>query len=416
MALPSNLKVDGARLWSSIHAMAEIGPGVAGGSNRQALTDEDAAGRALLATWCGQAGLTMTVDALGNMFARRAGQDPDAPPVVVGSHLDTQPTGGRYDGVLGVLAGLEMVRTLNDLKIATRHPIEVVNWTNEEGARFAPSMIGAAVFAGAHTLETAYGLTDAAGLTLGDELVRIGYRGDVPCGGRPIHALFELHIEQGPILEEEDLEIGVVTHGQGLRWIEFEMVGQECHTGSTPMPRRRNAGLGMARMAVRVDEIARSEAPHGVGAIGHAVLEPNARNIVAGRALFTADLRHPDAARLKAMEAEAIASAAAISEELNLDHSVRNVGAFDPVTFDANCVGRVRTAAARLGYRHRDIVSGAGHDACFINAIAPTAMIFCPCEGGLSHNEAESITPAWAEAGANVLLHAALETAGIVDG
>ena len=289
-----NFRVNGDRLWESIMEMAKIGPGVAGGNNRQTLTDDDAKGRELFKSWCEKEGLAMGLDTMGNMFARREGTDPNALPVMVGSHLDTQPTGGKYDGVLGVLGGLEIIRTLNDLDIKTKHPIEIVNWTNEEGTRFAPPMLSSGVFASMHTEEWAYNREDSEGKKFGDELKRIGWRGEEPVGERKLHAFYELHIEQGPILEDENVDIGVVTHGQGLNWLQVTLVGKESHTGSTPMPKRVNAGLGMARITQLVDEIALSHAPHAVGAIGHIDVYPNSRNIIPGKVVFTVDFRHPN--------------------------------------------------------------------------------------------------------------------------
>ncbi len=410
-----NLTVNGDRLWQSIDEMAQIGPGVAGGNNRQTLTDEDAEGRRLFGRWCAAAGLTMGVDMMGTMFALRAGTEPDALPVMIGSHLDTQPTGGRYDGVLGVLGGLEVVRTLNDLGIKTRRPILVVNWTNEEGTRFAPAMLASGVFAGVHDQAWAYARTDAQGKRFGDELARIGFLGEEPVGARKLHAYFELHIEQGPILEDEGIDIGVVTHGQGLSWLQVTLTGKEAHTGSTPMPKRVDAGLGAARIIELVNRIALAHAPLAVGAIGHLDVHPNSRNIIPGRVVFTIDFRHPDKAVIAAMVAELRAGAEAIAGRTGLGLEIEQVGAFDPVTFDEGCVLAVRRAAERLGYTHRDIVSGAGHDACWINRVAPSAMIMCPCVDGLSHNEAEEISKEWATAGANVLFHAAVETAEIVE-
>lgn len=415
MAINSNLRINGERLWESLMEMAKIGPGVAGGNNRQTLTDDDAEGRRLFQRWCEAAGCTMGLDRMGNMFARREGSDPDALPVYVGSHLDTQPTGGKYDGVLGVLAGLEIVRQLNELNIQTRHPIVVTNFTNEEGTRFAPAMVASGVFAGIHSLEWAYDRTDAAGLRLGDELERIGFVGDEEVGARKMHAFFELHIEQGPILERENKDIGVVTHGQGLNWLQVTLTGKESHTGSTPMPMRVNAGLGMARITELVNDIALSHAPDAVGAIGHCDVYPNSRNIIPGRVVFTIDFRSPDKAVIADMEARMREGAKAICNEIGLGLEIEQVGGFDPVEFDDGCVTAVRDAAERLGYSHRNIVSGAGHDACWINRVAPTAMVMCPCVDGLSHNEAEEISQEWATAGAEVLLHAVVETAQIVD-
>lgn len=414
MAAPGeNLKINGERLWDSLMEMAKIGPGVAGGNNRQTLTDEDGEGRHLFQSWCEAAGMTMGLDQMGNMFARREGTDPDALPVYVGSHLDTQPTGGKYDGVLGVLGGLEIIRTLNDLDIKTKHPIVVTNWTNEEGTRYAPAMLASGVFAGMHTQEWAYDIADADGKTFGDELKRIGWRGDEEVGARKMHAFFELHIEQGPILEAEGKEIGVVTHGQGLSWMQVTVTGKDSHTGSTPMPMRKNAGLGAAKILQLVDDIAWSHAPDAVGAVGHMDVHPNSRNVIPGKVVFTIDFRSPNLAVINDMEIRLRLGAKAICEEMGLGIEFEKVGGFDPVTFDEDCVTAVRNAAERLGYSHRDLISGAGHDACWINRMTPTAMVMCPCVDGLSHNEAEDISKEWATAGADVLMHAVVETAGI---
>lgn len=409
-----NLKTNASRLWDSLMEMAKIGPGIAGGNNRQTLTDEDSEGRHLFQRWCEEAGCTMGVDTMGNMFATRPGTDPDALPVYVGSHLDTQPTGGKYDGVLGVLSGLEIVRTLNDLGIKTKHPIVVTNWTNEEGTRFAPPMLSSGVFAGLHAQDWAYDREDAAGLKFGDELKRIGWVGEEEVGAREMHAFFELHIEQGPILEAEGKDIGVVTHGQGLNWLQVTLTGKEQHTGSTPMAMRRNAGLGMAKVTQLAHEIAMSHQPNALGAVGQCDVYPNSRNIIPGRVVFTIDFRSPDFEIQGDMEERLRTGTADIAEELGLEWEVETVGHFDPVTFDEGCVDAVRRAAERLGYSHMNIVSGAGHDACWINRVAPTAMVMCPCVDGLSHNEAEDISREWAEAGTNVLFHAVVETAEIV--
>jgi N-carbamoyl-L-amino-acid hydrolase len=409
----TNLRINGARLWDSLMEMAQIGPGVAGGNNRQTLTDDDAKGRLLFQGWCEAAGMTMGVDTMGNMFATRAGTDADALPVYMGSHLDTQPTGGKYDGVLGVLGALEVVRSLNDADIKTRHPIVVTNWTNEEGTRFAPAMLASGVFAGMHTQDYAYGRRDAAGKSFGEELVRIGWVGDEVVGARKMHAMIELHIEQGPILEAEGRDVGVVTHGQGLWWLQITLTGKDAHTGSTPMTMRVNAGLGMARITEAVHRIAMSHQPGAVGAIGHVDVYPNSRNVIPGKVVFTVDIRTPDLGKLDAMKAEVERAAYAVAVELGLGIEIEDVGHFDPVTFDADLVGVVRAAAERLGYSHMDIISGAGHDACWINRLAPTVMIMCPCVGGLSHNEAEEISPEWAAAGTDVMLHAVLNVAGV---
>ncbi len=410
-----NLKVNQQRLWDSLMDMAKIGPGVAGGNNRQTLTDADAEGRALFQSWCEAAGMSMGVDTMGNMFATRPGEDPDALPVYMGSHLDTQPTGGNFDGVLGVLGGLEAVRTMNDLGIKTKHPIVVTNWTNEEGTRFAPAMLASGVFAGKHTQDWAYDRVDAEGKKFGDELKRIGWVGDEEVGARKMHAMFELHIEQGPILEAEGKDIGVVTHGQGLRWIECTVTGKESHTGSTPMPMRKNAGRGLALLTELAHEIAMKHQPNAVGAIGHIDVYPNSRNIIPGKVVFTVDFRSHLQEIIDAMLEEFYARAPKLCEEIGVGLETQVVGSFDPPAFNEKLVGAVRNAANTLGYSHMDIVSGAGHDACWINDVAPTAMIMCPCVDGLSHNEAEEISPEWAAAGADVLLHAVLETAEIVE-
>jgi len=410
-AIGENLKINSERLWDSLMDMARVGPGVAGGNNRQTVTDADSEGRHLFQTWAEAAGCSMGLDQMGNMFAMRAGTDPDALPVYVGSHLDTQPTGGKYDGVLGVLGGLELLRTMSDLDIKTKHPIVVTNWTNEEGTRYAPAMLSSGVFAGLHSQEWAYERTDADGKSFGDELVRIGWRGDETVGARKMHAFFELHIEQGPILEAEDKQIGVVTHGQGLSWTEITILGKDAHTGSTPMPMRKNAGLAMARILDRVEDIAMSHAPHAVGAAGHVNVYPNSRNVIPGKVVFTVDFRSPELAVIQDMESRLRVEAQGICDSMGMEVSFEKVGGFDPVTFDETCVQAVRSAAVRLGYSHMDLISGAGHDACWINRVAPTAMIMCPCVDGLSHNEAEEISPEWAAVGTDVLLHAVLETA-----
>ena len=413
--LAANMKVNGDRLWDSLMEMAKIGPGVAGGSNRQTLTDEDAEGRRLFQKWCNAENLTMGIDQMGNMFATREGTDSSALPVYVGSHLDTQPTGGKYDGVLGVLGGLEIIRTLNEMDIKTRHPIVIVNWTNEEGTRFAPPMLASGVFAGVHTQDWAYSRKDADNKSFGDELRRIGWCGDEEVGTRKMHAFFELHIEQGPILEAEGVDIGVVTHGQGLNWIQVTLTGRESHTGSTPMPMRRNAGLGMARVTELVHKIAMKNQPEAVGAVGQCNVYPNSRNIIPGKVVFTIDFRSPSFDTQDRMEEEFNEGAKLIAKELDLEIEMEKVGHFDPVTFDQGCIDAIKKASDRLGYSSREIISGAGHDACWINRSAPTAMVMCPCVDGLSHNEAEEITKDWSTAGANVLFHAVVETAEIVD-
>ena len=413
-AFGENHRINSARLWQSLEDMALIGPGVAGGCNRQTLTDEDAAGRRLFQSWCEAAGMTMGVDTMGNMFMTRPGTDPEALPVYMGSHLDTQPTGGKYDGVLGVLGALEVVRTMNDLGIRTRHPIVVTNWTNEEGARFAPAMLASGVFAGLHTEDYAKSRRDLDGKLFGEELARIGWEGSEVTGARKMKAMFELHIEQGPILEAEGKTIGVVTHGQGLWWLEITLTGKDAHTGSTPMAMRVNASLGMGRILERVQQIAMSHQPNAVGGVGQIKVTPNSRNVLPGKVVFTVDIRSPEQAKLDGMRARIEKEAAEICNALGVSCSIEAVGHFDPVTFDPKLVDTVRSAAERLGYSHMNIISGAGHDACWAARVAPATMIMCPCVDGLSHNEAEEISKDWAGAGADVLLHAVLETAEIV--
>ncbi|MCX5497741.1 Zn-dependent hydrolase [Kaistia dalseonensis] len=410
-----NLRINGERLWDSLMDMAKIGPGLRGGNNRQTLTDADAEGRSLFKTWCEAAGMSVGVDKMGTMFATRPGTDPTALPVYMGSHLDTQPTGGKYDGVLGVLAALEAVRTMNDLGIRTKHPIVVTNWANEEGARFAPAMLASGVFAGELTLDYAYGRKDPEGKTYGEELRRIGWLGDEEVGARKMHAYFEYHIEQGPILEAEEKQIGVVTHCQGLWWLEVTLTGKEAHTGSTPMNMRVNAGLAMSRIIEMVQAVAMEHQPGAVGGVGQVFFTPNSRNVLPGKVVFTIDIRSPDLDKLNGMRAQIEEQAPVIAAALGVGCAIEAVGHFDPVTFDPKLVTSVRTAAERLGYSHMDIISGAGHDACWTAKVAPTTMIMCPCVDGLSHNEDETITPEWAAAGADVLLHAVLETAEIAD-
>jgi N-carbamoyl-L-amino-acid hydrolase len=411
----SNVRVNGQRLWDALMEMAKIGGTPKGGCKRLTLTDLDKQGRELFRTWCEKEGCVVKVDEMGNMFARRAGVEDDLAPVMMGSHLDTQPTGGKFDGVLGVLGALEVVRSLNDLKIKTRRPIEIANWTNEEGSRYAPAMISSGVFAGVYSKEFAYSRLDSEGKALGDELERIGFKGSEPIGGRPIHAFFELHIEQGPILEDESIDVGVVTHGQGQRWYEIRLTGFESHAGSTPMPRRKDALLGAARIVELVNAIGLSKAPLGVSTVGMLNPYPNSRNVIPGEVFMTSEFRHPIDATLSEMDAALHEGVKAIADQIGLTYDLKQVFYYPPVAFNAECVAAVRRGAKHFGYSHRDIVSGAGHDACYIARIAPTSMIFTPCVGGVSHNESEDIKQDWSTAGANVLMHAVLEKAEIVD-
>ena len=411
----SNLKIDGDRLWSNLMDMAKIGATPKGGVKRLTLTDLDRESRELFARWCKDAGLTMTVDQMGTMFMRRAGEDDSLPPVMIGSHLDTQPTGGKFDGALGVMAGLEVMRTLNDLGIRTRHPIEVVNFTNEEGSRFAPAMLASGVFAGAFDLDYAYGRTDVDGATFGDALKEIGYAGPEVVGSRPVHAFFEVHIEQGPILEEEGTDIGVVTHANGQLWFEINVHGVESHAGPTPMSRRKDALVGAAEIIQRVNEIGFQFEPNACATVGMIQSYPNSRNVIPGHVFLTVDFRHPTDEALSGMEAALQAAASEICAKRGLTYDMKQIFAFPVTAFDGDCVSAVRKAAEKLGLSHRDIVSGAGHDAVYMARVAPTAMIFTPCIGGISHNEAEDMTKDWAAAGGSVLLHAVLDRAGLVD-
>ena len=405
-------RIDGARLWDSLMALARIGATDKGGVRRLALTDEDRAGRDLVTGWCREAGLTVTVDRIGNIFARRDGTDPARAPVMSGSHIDTQPSGGRFDGNYGVLAALEVVRTLNAQGIRTAAPVELAIWTNEEGTRFQPVMMGSGVFAGVFDLEQTLGRTDLDGRTVGAELKRIGYAGAAPCGGRPVGAYFEAHIEQGPVLEDTKNTIGVVTGVMGLRWFQVTVSGQDSHAGPTPMHLRRDAMLGAARMVEAVNRIALQHQPHGRGTVGHLRVKPNSINVVPGEVNFSVDIRHADAAGLDAMEEALRTEFARVATEGRLEVAIADVSRFAPTAFDRGMGDAVREAAGRLGLPHMDIVSGAGHDAVYLARLAPTAMIFVPCENGISHNEIENASPQDLEAGCNVLLHAMLAAAG----
>ena len=406
--LDTSIKVNGRRLWDSLMTMARIGATPKGGVCRLALTDLDKEGRDLIVSWAKEAGCTVSIDQMGNVFMRRAGRNLDALPVMTGSHADSQPTGGRFDGIYGVLGGLEVIRSLNDRGIETEHPIEVVIWTNEEGSRFAPAMVASGVFAGVFPLDYGLSRKDVDGKTIGEELKRIGYAGDLPCGGRKLHAAFELHIEQGPILEVENKTIGVVIDAQGQRWYEITLTGQEAHAGPTPMPRRKDALLGAVRVVDLVNRIGLDNAPFACATVGMMQVHPNSRNVIPGRVFFTVDFRHPDDAVLARMDAALREGVARIAAEIGLQTELEQIFYYAPVRFDAACVASVRAAAQRFGYSHRDMVSGAGHDACYLSQVAPTSMVFVPCIDGISHNEVEDAKPEWIEAGCNVLLHAML--------
>jgi N-carbamoyl-L-amino-acid hydrolase len=404
-----NLVIDGERLWGELMETAAIGGTPKGGICRLTLTDLDRQVRDWFRGRAEALGCTVTVDDMGAMFARRPGQRNDIPPIAMGSHLDTQPTGGKFDGVLGVLGALEALRTLVQAGYETFAPIEVINWTNEEGSRFAPAMVASGVFAGAFTRDWAISREDRSGATFGSALDTIGYRGGEPCGQHPLSAFFELHIEQGPILEAEGKDIGIVTGVQGMRWYEVTVTGEAAHTGATPMRLRKNALLGAARLVERINAIADAHAPAALGAVGLMEVRPNSRNVVPGEVFFCVDLRHPDAAVLDQLEAEYSTSLHEICDPLGLSISSTRIWDQPPVRFDAACVAAVRHAAERSGFSAQEIISGAGHDAAYVSRVAPTAMIFVPCRDGVSHNEAEFTSKEQCAAGAQVLLQAVLD-------
>lgn len=405
------LTVNGDRLWSSLMELAKIGATPKGGVCRLALTDLDRQGRDLVVGWAKEAGLGITIDKIGNVFMRRAGKNPSLPPIACGSHIDTQPTGGKFDGNYGVLAGLEVVRTLNDHQIETEAPIEVVFWTNEEGSRFVPVMMGSGVFAGAFTLDSVYAAKDVDGKTVKDELTRIGYVGDEEPGKHPLGAYFEAHIEQGPVLEDAGITIGVVTGVLGLRWYDCVVSGMEAHAGPTPMAVRKDALQVATSIMQETVAIAHRHPPHGRGTVGFVQVFPNSRNVIPGRVKFSIDLRNVDSERLDAMDAEIRAFIDKTAKESGLSISIEQVSHFAPCPFEKGCVSAVESAAKQLGYSHMPAVSGAGHDAVYMARLAPAGMIFVPCKDGISHNEIEDAKPEHLEAGCNVLLHAMLDRA-----
>jgi len=412
MKKDNSFGVEGKRLWNSLMEMAKIGATEKGGNCRLALTDLDKDGRNLFIQWCRDAGCSIKIDRMGNIFARRDGGNQDLPPVVIGSHLDTQPTGGRFDGVYGVLAGLEVIRSLNDLDIETKHPVEVAVWTNEEGSRFAPAMVASGVFAGAFDLEYGLSRSDIDGKTIGEELERIGYAGTEEVGGRKFHSFFELHIEQGPVLEAENKTIGIVTDAQGLRWFDLTITGVESHAGPTPMSQRKDAMAGAARMADIIYQVAHDNAPLACSTIGTMSVFPNSRNVIPGRVNMSIDIRHPDLQTLDNMETGIRTGIQQIAAEMELSIDLDRIFSYEPIHFDEDCVSAVRNATRDCGFSNREIVSGAGHDACYISGVAPTSMIFIPCIDGISHNEVEDAKPEWIAAGADVLLRVVLEKAG----
>ena len=405
--------INGERLWDTLMEMAKIGATEKGGCCRLALTDLDKQGRDLFVQWCEQAGCTIKIDKMGNIFARREGTDSSLPAVLTGSHLDTQPTGGRFDGVYGVLTGLEVIRCLNDMDIQTHHSIEACVWTNEEGSRFAPAMVSSGVFGGVFDLDYGLNRADPDGLTMGQELQRIGYAGEEEVGGRDVHAYFEAHIEQGPILEVEDKTIGIVTDAQGQRWYEVTLTGVESHAGPTPMSQRKDALLGAAKIVQLVNQVGLDHAPLACATVGMLDVYPNSRNVIPGRVAFTIDFRHPDDAVLEKMDRLMRAGVNQIASDIGLECELEQIFYYAPIAFDKSCIEAVRIGTEAHGYSSRDIVSGAGHDACYLAGVAPTSMVFIPCIDGISHNEIEDVKPEWITAGANVVLSAMLNKAGI---
>ena len=407
----TNQRIDGKRLWDLLMSMAEIGATKKGGVRRLTLTEVDKRGRDRFRAECEAAGLTVRVDAIGNMFARRPGRDPNRLPVLFGSHLDSQPSGGKFDGALGVLAGLEVMRSLNDLGIVTEAPVELINWTDEEGSRFGHSLMGSGVWSGIFTLDKAYSLTDTEGVTVQTALDGIGYHGPEPAAAFPADAYFELHIEQGPILERGQQQIGIVTGAQAQVWYDAVATGQDSHAGTTPPSARRDALVCAARIIDLVDRMMRSRGEDGRGTVGQLQVLPNSRNVIPGEVRFAVEFRHPDEAEVDRLDAQFPREAGFIARDCGVALELTKLFRIPAQPFDPACVELVRQGAAKLGYSARDIVSGAGHDAVYVARHVPTAMIFTPCKDGLSHNEAESIQPAEAEAGCQVLFEAVLARA-----
>ncbi len=414
MSVQTNQRIDGRRLWDSLMRMAEIGATRKGGVRRLTLTETDRRGRDRFRALCEAAGLAVRVDAIGNMFARREGRDGARLPVLIGSHLDSQPSGGKFDGALGVLGGLEVLRTLNDLGLVTEAPIELVNWTDEEGCRFGHSLMGSGVWAGVFALDKAYALADTEGGTVGAALEQIGYRGDAPAAAFPADAYFELHIEQGPILERESKAIGIVTGAQAQVWYDAVATGQESHAGTTPPEARKDALLCAARVIDLVDRMMRARGEAGRGTVGQLQVFPNSRNVIPGEVRFSVEFRHPEEAEIDRLDAQFPREAGFIARDCGVKLEITRLFRIQAQAFDPACVDLVRQAAARLGYPAREIVSGAGHDAVYVAQHVPSAMIFTPCKDGLSHNEAEDMLPEQAEAGCQVLFEAVLARANRV--
>jgi N-carbamoyl-L-amino-acid hydrolase len=411
--IASNLQIDSARLWGTIHETAKFGATPKGGVRRLTLGPEDKQVRDWFRKACEDAGLDVHIDALGSMFGMRKGRDMSKPPVGLGSHLDTQPTGGKYDGVLGTLAALEVVRTLNDAGIETEVPLCICNWTNEEGSRFAPATMASAAFAGEYTTDNILGRKDASGVTVGEALDGIGYRGSEPVGQRKFGAFVELHIEQGPLLEAENKTIGVVDRGQGIIWYDGKITGFESHAGTTPMPLRRDALAALSEIVLAVERIANMHGPNAVGTVGEAVIAAPSRNVIPGEVAFTIDVRSPEAKTLDAIDRELREAIAEIAPRRRATIDLIAIWRKEPTVFNPKLVDAVESAAKTLGYSHRRITSGAGHDACNLATVVPAAMVFVPCKDGVSHNELEDATQLDCTAGANVLMHTVLALAGV---
>jgi N-carbamoyl-L-amino-acid hydrolase len=409
----SNLQIDSARLWGDIHDTAKFGGTPKGGVRRLTLGAEDKQVRDWFRDACEKAGCEVRVDALGTMFAIRPGRDMSKLPVGIGSHLDTQPTGGKYDGVLGTLAALEVVRVLNDAGIETEAPVCVCNWTNEEGSRFAPAMMASAAYAGEYTTEDIWSRKDADGVTVAEALDSIGYRGADAVGQQRFSAFVELHIEQGPLLEAEHKTIGVVDRGQGIIWYNGTIAGFAAHAGTTPMPLRKDALTALAEVVLAVEKLARDHGPHAVGTIGEVRIDNASRNVIPGDIAFTAEFRSPDSTTLDALHDGLQHAAAGIAARRKVTVAIEKIWRKEPTVFDKALVDAVESAANDLGYSSRRITSGAGHDACNLAGVVPAAMIFVPCKDGISHNELEDATQADCTAGANVLLHTVLALAGV---
>lgn len=408
--MTTTARINGARLWETLNTFASFGQTDGGGVSRLTLSNEDQQGREQLRNWSEQAGFLCQSDDAGNMFILRRGRDSSLPPVLTGSHADSQPLGGNYDGIYGVLAGLEILRTLNDLQIETERDILLVNWTNEEGARFSPAMLGSGVWCGIYNTDYARSRTDSHGVTFGEALDRSGWRGHLPAKSRPLHACYELHIEQGPVLEAEQADIGVVHAAMGQRWFSVTINGFPAHAGTTPMDLRQDAVAGFAELVLAVEQTGHSFSPDGRATVGRAKIVPDSPNVVAGQVICSVELRHPEFETLNLMEAKLHQAVRDLSKR-RLAAEIEKLSDYSPVHFDSDCIACVQQATEELGYSSRSMVSGAGHDACFVSRVAPTAMIFIPCVKGISHNEAEAITPGWATKGANVLLHTVLRSA-----